>query len=142
MPGLVPGIHVLPRLRKTWMAGTSPAMTATCYLNKRHRSRDGTPIRVLRQANKNGTKREPSSDQGAKPAVESGFFVAIETRESQEKKRKKKEGRKAKRRQTRTQRPAHRRGRAPAGALAYRRSTTALAVANERHSSTPATRFL
>jgi hypothetical protein len=29
MPGLVPGIHVLiMRLsRKTWMAGTSPAMT-------------------------------------------------------------------------------------------------------------------
>jgi hypothetical protein len=29
MPGLVPGIHVLlpARPRKTWMAGTSPAMT-------------------------------------------------------------------------------------------------------------------
>jgi hypothetical protein len=27
MPGLVPGIHVLLRLEKTWMAGTSPAMT-------------------------------------------------------------------------------------------------------------------
>ena len=29
MPGLVPGIHVLVALkhRKTWMAGTSPAMT-------------------------------------------------------------------------------------------------------------------
>jgi len=29
MPGLVPGIHVLAALkyRKTWMAGTSPAMT-------------------------------------------------------------------------------------------------------------------
>jgi len=39
MPGLVPGIHVLdPRnKRKTWMAGTSPAMTeitseATSYI--------------------------------------------------------------------------------------------------------------
>jgi hypothetical protein len=41
MPGLVPGIHVflLPSVVKTWMAGTSPAMTvevfslqtATCY---------------------------------------------------------------------------------------------------------------
>src|SRR5205814_8265890 len=30
MPGLVPGIHVLLHLdRKTWMAGTSPAMTET-----------------------------------------------------------------------------------------------------------------
>jgi hypothetical protein len=30
MPGLVPGIHVFKRImaRKTWMAGTSPAMTA------------------------------------------------------------------------------------------------------------------
>jgi hypothetical protein len=29
MPGLVPGIHVLNCAeRKTWMAGTSPAMTA------------------------------------------------------------------------------------------------------------------
>jgi hypothetical protein len=28
MPGLVPGIHVLAFLsKKTWMAGTSPAMT-------------------------------------------------------------------------------------------------------------------
>jgi hypothetical protein len=28
MPGLVPGIHVFPSARnKTWMAGTSPAMT-------------------------------------------------------------------------------------------------------------------
>jgi len=28
MPGLVPGIHVFASKRKTWMAGTSPAMTA------------------------------------------------------------------------------------------------------------------
>jgi hypothetical protein len=28
MPGFMPGIHVLlPRNNKTWMAGTSPAMT-------------------------------------------------------------------------------------------------------------------
>jgi hypothetical protein len=27
MPGLVPGIHVLGRQVKTWLAGTSPAMT-------------------------------------------------------------------------------------------------------------------
>ncbi|MGF6311293.1 hypothetical protein ABIB82_005510 [Bradyrhizobium sp. i1.8.4] len=27
MPGLVPGIHVFASRRKTWMAGTSPAMT-------------------------------------------------------------------------------------------------------------------
>ena len=28
MPGLVPGIHVFEAATKTWMAGTSPAMTA------------------------------------------------------------------------------------------------------------------
>jgi hypothetical protein len=27
MPGLVPGIHVFLPTAKTWMAGTSPAMT-------------------------------------------------------------------------------------------------------------------
>jgi hypothetical protein len=27
MPGLVPGIHVLSAAKKTWMAGSSPAMT-------------------------------------------------------------------------------------------------------------------
>ena len=32
MPGLVPGIHVFSLLRnKTWMAGTSPAMTAVIH---------------------------------------------------------------------------------------------------------------
>jgi hypothetical protein len=28
MPGLVPGIHAFRAGTKTWMAGTSPAMTA------------------------------------------------------------------------------------------------------------------
>src|SRR3984957_13147504 len=37
MPGLVPGIHVLAALkpRKTWMAGTSPAMTKKRIIFKR-----------------------------------------------------------------------------------------------------------
>jgi hypothetical protein len=34
MPGLVPGIHVLLRV-KTWMAGTGPAMTRWWYRAKR-----------------------------------------------------------------------------------------------------------
>src|SRR2546426_2698907 len=40
MPGLVPGIHVLLHLaEKTWMAGTSPAMTRTAsYLQKARES--------------------------------------------------------------------------------------------------------
>jgi hypothetical protein len=34
MPGLVPGIHVLAsfKVRTTWMAGTSPAMTKSLLL--------------------------------------------------------------------------------------------------------------
>jgi hypothetical protein len=37
MPGLVPGIHVLAvSKRKTWMAGTSPAMTAVFGLPNRN----------------------------------------------------------------------------------------------------------
>jgi hypothetical protein len=33
MPGLVPGIHdfMPPKSKKTWMAGTSPAMTAIVF---------------------------------------------------------------------------------------------------------------
>jgi hypothetical protein len=34
MPGLVPGIHVLAR-KKTWMAGTSPAMTTQLIQSER-----------------------------------------------------------------------------------------------------------
>jgi hypothetical protein len=40
MPGLVPGIHVLLFLiTKTWMAGTSPAMT---NIRKRHENNEGS----------------------------------------------------------------------------------------------------
>jgi hypothetical protein len=31
MPGLVPGIHVFRAATKSWMAGTSPAMTTETY---------------------------------------------------------------------------------------------------------------
>ncbi|MGX1349191.1 hypothetical protein AB7M49_002767 [Bradyrhizobium elkanii] len=36
MAGLVPGIHVYVSLeqRKTWMAGTSPAMTDSCQFSR------------------------------------------------------------------------------------------------------------
>jgi hypothetical protein len=39
MPGLVPGIHVLTVLprEKTWMAGTSPAMTGKFLEPRRYR---------------------------------------------------------------------------------------------------------
>src|SRR5260370_39698161 len=37
MPGLVPGIHVFSSFReKTWMAGSSPAMTLQKSLHSRH----------------------------------------------------------------------------------------------------------
>ena len=35
MLGLVPGIHEFLQKRKTWMAGTSPAMTNIWYPQKR-----------------------------------------------------------------------------------------------------------
>jgi hypothetical protein len=33
MPGLVPGIHVLGAAERSWMAGTSPAMTPVAKPN-------------------------------------------------------------------------------------------------------------
>jgi hypothetical protein len=39
MPGLVPGIHVFLFEAKTWMAGTSPAMTELGVAQRRKRSR-------------------------------------------------------------------------------------------------------
>ncbi len=33
MPGLVPGIHVLGAAKRSWMAGTSPAMTLVAKPN-------------------------------------------------------------------------------------------------------------
>jgi hypothetical protein len=55
--------------------------------------------------------------------------------------RKKKEGRRNAGRRV-VHDPRFGAARADRSALACRRSTTALAAANERHSSTPATRFL
>jgi hypothetical protein len=43
MPGLVPGIYVFRSARKTWMAGTSPAMTA-------REISDHHPIRMARMS--------------------------------------------------------------------------------------------
>jgi hypothetical protein len=86
----------------------------------------------------NGTKRLLPSDRRVKPAVESG----LSSRSKPAKPRKKKEKRKAERRQTRSHDPRFGAARADRSALACRRSTTALAAANERRSSTPATRFL
>src|SRR3954451_22114279 len=42
MPGLVPGIHVLRQYEKSWMAGTSPAMT-----NSNSEPRRGKQPRVI-----------------------------------------------------------------------------------------------
>jgi hypothetical protein len=43
MPGLVPGIHDLlasSHQRKTWMAGTSPAMTSAAQMSEKFRALD------------------------------------------------------------------------------------------------------
>jgi nitrite reductase/ring-hydroxylating ferredoxin subunit len=42
MPGLVPGIHVLLATRKTWMAGTSPAMTKREVVTRANEVAPGT----------------------------------------------------------------------------------------------------
>jgi hypothetical protein len=42
MPGLVPGIHDFYLFGKTWMAGTSPAMTDEKGLGARHGLGSGT----------------------------------------------------------------------------------------------------
>jgi hypothetical protein len=87
----------------------------------------------------NGTKHLLSSDRGAKPAVESEPSIPIQARKA--KKETKKEGRRNAGRRV-VHDPRFGAARADRSALACRRSTTALAAANERHSSTPATRFL
>jgi hypothetical protein len=105
--------------------------------------RSSTIVLAMRSASEacgkrhdNGTERQLSSDRGAKPAVESG----LSSRSKPAKPRKKKGRRNADRRVVHD--PRFGAARADRSALACRRSTTALAAANERHSSTPATRFL
>jgi len=89
-----------------------------------------------------GTERLLSSDRGAKPAVESGRSSRSKPAKPRKKQeRKKKEGRRNAGRRV-VHDPRFGAARADRSALACRRSTTALAAANERHSSTPATRFL
>jgi hypothetical protein len=37
MPGLVPGIHVFPAVGlKTWMAGTSPRLSGSIFMDRVH----------------------------------------------------------------------------------------------------------
>jgi hypothetical protein len=67
-------------------------------------------------------------------------FFPIQARKAKKETRKKKGRRNAGRRVVHD--PRFGAARADRSALACRRSTTALAAANERHSSTPATRFL
>jgi hypothetical protein len=103
---------------------------------KHHRSRDAVGIRGVRQAARKRHECLLSSDRGVKPAVESG----LSSRSKPAKPRKKKGKRNADRRVVHD--PRFGAARADRSALACRRSTTALAAANERRSSTPATRFL
>jgi len=54
MPGLVPGIHVFIHVPKTWMAGSSPAMTKGMYM-------DAAGLRALQAPIKDRYKSEPKA---------------------------------------------------------------------------------
>ena len=47
MPGLVPDIHVFASINKTWMAGTSPAMTKGAAHGQSHNAITITTIKNL-----------------------------------------------------------------------------------------------
>jgi hypothetical protein len=106
---------------------------------KRHRSRDAAGIRGLRQA----ARKRHETSAFERPVSEAGGgvrpFIPIQARKA--KKKAKKEGRRNAGRRV-VHDPRFGAARADRSALACRRSTTALAAANERRSSTPATRFL
>jgi hypothetical protein len=106
---------------------------------KRLRSRDAVGIRGLRQAAPN--RHETSAFERSWSEAGGGVrpFIPIQARKA--KKKAKKEGRRNAGRRV-VHDPRFGAARADRSALACRRSTTALAAANERHSSTPATRFL
>ena len=53
MPGLVPGIHDLltsPYKRKTWMAGTSPAMTSATQMSAKFKALDADKVKESNKA--------------------------------------------------------------------------------------------
>jgi hypothetical protein len=129
------------RGESVWTPPTSAATSETAgRKTKRHRFRDAVGIRGVRQAAQNVCFRAiVKRSRRWRPA-----FHPDPSPQSQE--RNKKETRKKKGRRNAGRRVVHdpRFGaaRADRSALACRRSTTALAAANERRSSTPATRFL
>jgi hypothetical protein len=150
MPGLVPGIHVLRAAKKDVDGRDKPGHDGHNVTQERKLRPSATVLAMRPAPEFCGKQKRTARNLSFRAIVEqsqrwSPAFIPIQIRESQgkqkEEKPKKKESRKAKRRQTRNQRPALRRGRAPSGALVCRRSTTVLAAASERHSSTPATRF-
>jgi ribosome-binding factor A len=64
MPGLVPGIHVLKEsaAKKTWMAGTSPAMTTLRDKMPRHHQKNSAPGGSQRQLRVGETVRHAVAD--------------------------------------------------------------------------------
>jgi hypothetical protein len=106
---------------------------------RRHRSRDAAGIRGLRQAARK--RHETPAFERSLSEAGGGVrpFIPIQARKA--KKKAKKEGRRNAGRRV-VHDPRFGAARADRSALACRRSTTALAAASERHSSTPATRFL
>src|ERR1700688_2653329 len=70
MPGLVPGIHVLAaRLGKSWMAGTSPAMTGVRMM-VHYDSSKGEPTSFLLMADPAGFLDELVDQRLADPACD------------------------------------------------------------------------
>jgi len=109
---------------------------------KHHRSRDAAGIRGVRQAARK--RHETSAFERSWSEAGGGVrpFIPIQARKAKKETSEKKErGRRNAGRRV-VHDPRFGAARADRSALACRRSTTALAAANERHSSTPATRFL
>jgi len=144
LPYLAP--HQLSQKREAVRSGDTDVRG---HARKRPAARPSTIILAMRSASEVcgtrheiGTKHLLSSDRRAKPAVESGLSSRSRPAKPRKKQiRKKKEGRRNADRRV-VHDPRFGAARADRSALACRRSTTALAAANERRSSTPATRFL
>src|SRR5215831_19860903 len=78
MPGLVPGIHVLLCERKTWMAGTSPAMTEQVAMSESSWLWVlFTVIAAVSQTVRNATQRELTTTLGTVGATHVRFLFGL-----------------------------------------------------------------
>src|SRR5215510_15371606 len=78
MPGLVPGIHVLDVEGKTWMAGTSPAMTERVVMPESSWLWAlFTVIAAASQTVRNATQRELTTTLGTAGATHVRFLFGL-----------------------------------------------------------------